>query len=420
MFKKILGTTAVKITGAIASLIVLSLNARTLGPAGVGTISLIVIGIAINQNITSLIGGSAIVYLTPRYDNFHIYALSSAWALISSAAGSVLLSITHTIPTGQTMNVFLLSLLASHININQMIMMGHERVKVYNLNTLLQSIVSAGALFYFFQIVGIQSVDGFIYSTYLAFGLTYLLGFVFVYNKLNISPFYNLLPLIREALRMGGSIQLAGLLQTLNYRFSYFLLKKFFGEATLGRFDAGNKLSEGIWLISKSIALVQYSRLSNESDQDKSAVITLGLVKVSLGVTLAGVLLLLLIPSTIFEVLLGNEFHDVKTVILVLSPGILAIASGMIFSHYFSGTGRPHFNTLGSAIGLVSLVLLGYLLIPAYGLMGAGIATSSSYLISLIYQLWAFHQISHMPWRNFAISKNDLIVFKEFFRNNKA
>lgn len=197
---KILGTTAVKITGAIASLIVLSLNARTLGPAGVGTISLIVVGIAINQNITSLIGGSAIVYLTPRYDNFHIYALSSAWALISSAAGSVLLSITHTIPTGQTMNVFLLSLLASHININQMIMMGHERVKVYNLNTLLQSIVSAGALFYFFQIVGIQSVDGFIYSTYLAFGLTYLLGFVFVYNKLNISPFYNLLPLIREAL----------------------------------------------------------------------------------------------------------------------------------------------------------------------------------------------------------------------------
>lgn len=100
---------------------------------------------------------------------------------------------------------------------------------------------------------------------------------------------------------MGGLIQLAGLLQTLNYRFSYFLLKKFFGEATLGRFDAGNKLSEGIWLISKSIALVQYSRLSNESDQDKSAVITLGLVKVSLGVTLAGVLLLLLIPSTIFR-----------------------------------------------------------------------------------------------------------------------
>lgn len=420
MFKKILGTTAVKITGAIASLIILSLNARTLGPAGVGTISLIVVGIAIIQNIASLIGGSAVVYLTPRYDNFHIYALSSAWALISSAAGSVLLSITQTIPSGQTMNVFLLSLLASHININQMILLGQERVKAFNFNTLLQSLVSAGALFYFFHIKYIRSVDGFIYSTYLAFGLTFLLGFVLIYNKLNISPFYNLLPLIKETLRMGGSIQVAGLLQTLNYRFSYFLLKKFFGESTLGRFDAGNKLSEGIWLISKSMALVQYSRLSNENDQDKSAVITLGLVKVSLGVTLAGVLFLLLIPSSFFEVLLGKEFHDVKTVILLLSPGILAIASGMIFSHYFSGTGRPHFNTVGSAVGLVSLILLGYLLIPFFGLKGAGIATSASYLIPLIYQLFAFHKISHMPWRNFAISKNDLIVFKDFFCNKRA
>ncbi len=416
MIKKILGTTAVKITGAIASLIILSLNARVLGPAGVGTISLIVVGIAINQNISSLIGGSAVVYLSPRYDNFHVYSLSSAWGLISSAAGSVLLAITHTIPTGQTMNVFLLSLLAAHININQMILLGHERVKAYNVNTLIQSVVSAGALYYFFHMAGMRSVDGFIYATYLSFGLTFLSGFVLIYNKLIIAPFDNLLPLIRETLRLGGSIQLAGLLQTLNYRFSYFLLKKFFGEATLGRFDAGNKLSEGIWLISKSMALVQYSRLSNENDKEKSALITLGLVKVSLVLTLAGILFLLLIPTPVFELLLGKEFHDVKTVIICLAPGIMAIASGMIFSHYFSGTGRPHFNTLGSAIGLTSLVILGYLLIPVYGLIGAGIATSVSYLISLAYQLWAFHRISGTSWLSLSINSDDLAILKEMFR----
>ncbi|MGC8865380.1 MAG: polysaccharide biosynthesis C-terminal domain-containing protein [Bacteroidales bacterium] len=416
MFKKILGTTAVKIVGAIASLIILSLNARVLGPAGLGTISLIVVGIAINQNISSLIGGSAVVYLTPRFDNFHIYTLSSAWGLISSALGTVLLALTRTVPEGQFMNVFLLSLLAAHININQMILLGHQRMQAFNLNSLLQSVVSALTLYGFFHIAGIRSIEGFIYATYLAFGLTFISSFLLIFNNLIIRPFENIVPLVKEALKLGGSIQLAGLLQTLNYRFSYFLLKKYFGAAVLGRFDAGNKLSEGIWLIAKSMALVQYSRISNETDQSKPALITLGLVKLSLIITLAGIIALWVIPSEFFELLLGKEFHDVKTVILVLAPGIMAIASGMIFSHYFSGTGRPHFNTLGSAIGLISLIILGYLLIPAYGLIGTGIATSASYLISLVYQLMAFHKISGTSWRSLVISVDDLNLVREILR----
>lgn len=416
MLKKILGTTAVKIIGAIASLVILSLNARVLGPAGLGTISLIVVGIAINQNISSLLGGSAVVYLAPRYNNFHIYALSSAWGLISSALGSVLLALTRTIPEGQVMNVFLLSLMAAHININQMILVGREKMRAFNMNTLLQSVVSAVALYAFFYLADIRSVEGFIYATYLAFGLTFISSFILIYNNIKITPFEELVPLVKEGLKMGGSIQLAGLLQTLNYRFSYFLLKKYFGTATLGRFDAGNKLSEGIWLIAKSMALVQYSRISNEKDPNTPALITLGLVKLSLIITLAGIIALLAIPSEFFEMLLGKEFHDVKTVILILAPGIMAIASGMIFSHYFSGTGKPHFNTLGSAIGLTAMIILGYLLIPAYGLMGAGIATSASYLISLVYQLTAFHKISGTTWRSLAISADDLSLVKEILR----
>ena len=123
MLKKIAGTTLVRFISALASLIILSMNARVLGPGGLGIISLIVVGIAIIQNISNIIGGSALVYLASRYDNFYLYLLSSLWALISASIGTVIMSLTKTIPAEHVYNVLFLSLLASLINIQQMLLL---------------------------------------------------------------------------------------------------------------------------------------------------------------------------------------------------------------------------------------------------------------------------------------------------------
>ncbi len=407
MLKKIAGTTLARLIIALASLVILSMNARVLGPQGLGIISLIVVGIAIIQNISNVIGGSALVYLASRYDNFHLYLLSALWALISASIGTVIMSLTRTIPAEHVYNVLFLSLLASLINIQQMLLLGHERVKAYNWSSLLQSILNALGLFYFFFIANERTVDGFVYSLYLAFGACFLLTYIMIFPSLKITAIEGLTSLIKEIVRLGGSIQIAGLLQTLNYRFSYFLLKKFFGAGTLGRFDAGVKLSEGIWLAAKSIALVEYSRISNETDEQKSYRMAVALFKLSFLITLAGILILLLLPAGFFEFLLGKGFPDIKWIILTLSPGILAIASGMIFSHLFSGTGKPHYNIIGSGIGLITLIATGYLFIPKYGLMAAGLVTSFSYLSSLACQIYLFRKMSGYTWRAFLLRRSD-------------
>jgi O-antigen/teichoic acid export membrane protein len=175
MLKKIAGTTLARLIIALASLVILSMNARVLGPQGLGIISLIVVGIAIIQNISNVIGGSALVYLASRYDNFHLYLLSALWALISASIGTVIMSLTRTIPAEHVYNVLFLSLLASLINIQQMLLLGHERVKAYNWSSLLQSILNALGLFYFFFIANERTVDGFVYSLYLAFGACFLI-----------------------------------------------------------------------------------------------------------------------------------------------------------------------------------------------------------------------------------------------------
>jgi O-antigen/teichoic acid export membrane protein len=415
MIRKIFGTAGTRLLAALASFAILSINARHLGPEGLGHISLLIVALAILGNVSSLIGGSALVYLVPRHNVFQLVTLSSGWAFITSLGGGLVLMALKLVPKGYIIDVMLLSFLLALININMMVLLGKERVKAFNIITLLQNLLTVGCLFIWFEALDRATVLTFIFVLYLAYATTLLMSFIPIIPMLKSRHTEGMRLLIPRFLKFGGSIQIAGLFQTLNYRFSYFLLNKFFGGAMLGRFDAGVKLSEGLWMIGKSMALVQYARISNESEEEASRTITIAFFKISLAITLLAIGCLLMIPSDFFTFFLGKGFEEIKFTIACLAPGILAIASGMIFSHFFSGIGKPHFNTIGSAIGLTMIVAMGYVLIPHYGLAGAGIATSISYMFSLVYQIITFCALTKTPLSAFAINYNDLHAAKQLF-----
>jgi O-antigen/teichoic acid export membrane protein len=71
-----------------------------------------------------------------------------------------------------------------------------------------------------------------------------------------------------------------------------------------------------------------------------------------------------------------------------------------MLSHYFSGSGKPWHNTISSGIGLVFTLLLGFTLIPRFGITGAGITASVAYTAGMLYQLMVFMKISGAKWRS--------------------
>ena len=81
--------------------------------------------------------------------------------------------------------------------------------------------------------------------------------------------------------------------------------------------------------------------------------------------------------------------------------GIAAHAPGSVVSSYFGGRGRFHVNAIASAIGL-GVGLIGYAtLIPRFGIVGAGLASSASYIASSGALLIAFARdtgVSVRPW----------------------
>ncbi|MCK9452909.1 MAG: polysaccharide biosynthesis C-terminal domain-containing protein [Bacteroidales bacterium] len=131
----------------------------------------------------------------------------------------------------------------------------------------------------------------------------------------------------------------------------------------------------------------------------------------SIGLTTLALLVLIAIPRELFEWVFSKEFGDIKIVIISLASAVIALAANTIFSHYFSATGQPRYNLFASLTGLAVTIPSLIVLVPRFGLLGAGISASLAYSMVVVYQGWVFHKKTSTAFRDLLITGNDVRLF---------
>ena len=412
MIKKILGTAGSRLIITIISFAVVIINAQNLGAGGVGEITLVVLGITIILLISNVVGGGALVYLIPRFDLFKILVPAYFWSFLSAIIGAYTLSFFDLIPRIYTHHVLFLSLFQSLASTNLNVLLGKEKIKQFNFISVFQVIALIGSLIFFFFYLKHVEVISYIYAMYLAYFSSFLISAFTIRKYVRFKDFEQFDEAIIQIFKYGTYVQLANLMQLLNYRLGYYIIERFLGKPSLGVFSVGNQVSEGLWLIGKSVAMVQYSRISNSTDAIFAKNITLRFLKFVFVITFGLLAILIIIPDSFFVFVFTKDFSGLHRIILSLSPGILAMSVSMILSHFYSGTGRHYHNTISSGIGLVLTLIFGFTLIPEFGILGAGITASISYFASASYQLIVFMKITKTSARNFLLSGDDISFIK--------
>jgi O-antigen/teichoic acid export membrane protein len=418
MFRKILGTIGTKVMTSVITLLIVVINARFLGAEKVGTINLVIPAIAIVTLVNNFVGGPALVYLLPRTGLMKLFIPSYLWAFVASGIVTAVLGLLHLIPAGFYLHVMFLSLLTSLSSVNFMVLLGQEKIRPYNLISLMQMIFQILVLVGMIFLFHLRDPLAYIIALYVSYGFSFLLGLILVFPSLGRGSFSGSGSVLKEIFRYGMIMQAGNIAQLLNYRSSYYFLEYFFGRAMVGIYSVGVQLSEGIWLVGRSIALVQYARISNEEDRAYAVRLTLDLVKFTCVLTVITMIILLLLPVQVFTFIFGAEFFPVKMVMYSLAAGILMFSVSIILSPFFSGIGKPQYNTISAVIGLVFTVLFCLLLIPRYGMAGAGIAASVSYTASALYQLIQFFRISRIRIRDMRITRDDFRKVWRAVRSN--
>lgn len=417
MLKNILSTITTRILVALLTLVMVLINARLLGAEKVGTIGLIILAIAILQLVSNLVGGGALVYLVPRARIMTLFLPSCGWAVFVTTIGTFLLNILHLIPAGYAYHVFFLSLLLSFFTINFMVLMGQERIRTYNIVSLLQVVILFLVLMFFFFGLNNREVTAYIVALYVSYAFTFLVSFLLILSSFRKKEIQCSGKVLRELFQLGSVMQLGNILQFFNYRLSYYFIEFFLRRAAVGVYSVGVQLSESIWLIAKSIHLVQYTRISNEKDENYASRLTLNLVKISFILTLVSLAGIMALLHLFFSLIFKPEFQQVPLIMYVLSAGILTFSVSIILSPYFAGMGKPVHNTISAAIGLVFTLVLSLLLIPALKLPGAALAATISYIASTLYQFIVFVRMTKVKPADFLLRKKEIQQIKALITN---
>ncbi|HNW70962.1 MAG TPA: polysaccharide biosynthesis C-terminal domain-containing protein [Bacteroidales bacterium] len=393
MFLKIFKTFGVRLSSAIISLLIAVVISQYLGAEGKGEQGIIITTIALILIFANIIGGASLVYLTPKLPLGKLLIPSYVWSFIVCGLFTLILFLFPLIEQKYIFHVALLTVINSLASVNSSVLLGKENIKAVNILNFTQVALTILALIVFF-VSGI-SVDiyGYIYSLYIAYGLTFVFSLIFLLpyienQKSDKSITY------REAIgmlfRYGFMNQLAHITQLLSFRVSYYFLESYQGYDSVGIYSNGVSITESVWMISSSVALVQYSKISNTSDKKFNQDLSAELLRISLLVSFFVLIPLVLLPGSVYSFIFGKDFGDINRIMWLLAPGVLVFVNALILGHYFSGTGKYYVNSIGSAIGLLITIIMSVILIPAYGYLGAAFTATISYLATTVFVTWFF------------------------------
>lgn len=219
-----------------------------------------------------------------------------------------------------------------------------------------------------------------------------------------------------EIFHYGWKTQLSVFIQFLNYRLSFYFLEYFEGISAVGIFSIGITFSEAIWTITRSIAVILYSEVVSCKNRNMAIFKTKKSIRTSFWVVFVFILGIIIIPSSVYELIFGSAFRNTKHIMLLLSPGILAIAVSDMVGYYFSATKQLKILNIKSIAGLVIAVLFSIILIPKYGILGACISTTLSYCISAIFLFINFFKSTKFSYKDLLFNEDEIMMFKSEIR----
>lgn len=218
----------------------------------------------------------------------------------------------------------------------------------------------------------------------------------------------------REIFGYARKTFVSDLAQMLAYRSDIWIILYFLTPRDLGQYVLAVNLGQMLWILPNVIGMVLMPNVSRNL-YDATAIARHGRVVVALlavvGIVVA-ILGLWLVP-----ILYGSEFSQAGVLLLLLMPGMIAIAATKIYANYLAGRGLVGINQRASLITLALSIFWDLLLIPLLGLPGAAIATSLAYCATLAVVLFGIARHDRLPIRDLLIPRRtDFMIFKGLAR----
>lgn len=247
--------------------------------------------------------------------------------------------------------------------------------------------------------------------------LSYLSALVFliiawrVSRSERLSSFSEMTLLFKKAVAYGMKSYLANLAQFFNYRLDSFLVSMFSGLGNVGIYSVSVTMAESVWNVSNSVGGVLFPKVSSSKGSTIKRTVSINRVTFTasliLGFTLA------VSSPILINILFGSKFVGSVMPLVALIPGVILMSISNVLTSDLSGRNFPNIGAVASLLSLIATVVLDVLLIPAYGPVGAAIASSFSYSLATWYVVTKYIKMYNISLKELIqINCNDIQLIK--------
>ena len=211
---------------------------------------------------------------------------------------------------------------------------------------------------------------------------------------------------LRTVIRFATPAYGSNVVQYFNYRIDLFFVAYFRDLREVGLYALAASLVQLVWLLSSAVGTAVFARVGSSSDEpresaDRSAALARNVLVIQL--VLAGTLAVLAKP--LLQVLYGTAFEPAVSALWLLLPGVAVFGGATVLAAHLAGLGRPGLNLRVAASSLVVTLIFCPLLVPRFGMNGAAIASSASYVTTWALTALFFRGATGVPMRSACVPR---------------
>jgi len=362
--------------------------ARLLGPEGKGTFSTLLVYSGLIVSVAELGIRQSTIYQIGSGVHDEVTVVETVFFMLiaSSALGMLILWLIYALPSSHRIGLVTAMLVSCLIPVQLAskymtgILFGRQEIARFNRVLWMPSVANLLLIAIF-----VWFVDGGVAGALLAMLIANAL--VSIYSIFLTARGGNIRVRIHaqvalEMVKLGAVYAAAHFVLLLNYRVGIVVLERMVPIGDVGRYALAVSIAELIWQVPAVVGAVVFTRSSAAKDRGVFTTKVLSLFRVSLLFGAMAGLALAMIGPKLISIVFGRDFAESGTILRILIPGVVVMIAQKVLNMDLAGQGKPQAGLVLFFISAMINVLLCLLLVPHYGVYGAGIASTVSYIFA--------------------------------------
>jgi len=315
--------------------------------------------------------------------------------------------------TGNKMSVWFLLPVLLTFPLNMMkesfhrILLSDSQYVKGNKLTIIYSITSPLIVFLLVVVFRLEFI-GVVIAIVISNVLNFILTVVYVhklYAAMDLRKSYNKV-FVKEVFSYGIKGWIGDIAVTTNNRVDQLILSYFLPPASLGIYSICGSIGQMLWILPGSIRQILFNKNAEMEKVEDRKIITAKYHAFFMITGLVMTIVFILLSKFIVRFLYGSQFLEAVIPLQIYLVGTGIYIGTMILTKYFAGAKQIIINSyiqlFSAIIGLITALLL----IKDYGIIGAAISSSLSYIASYLLAIYYFKDFR-------TLSKGFITFFKK-------